>query len=264
MNQTIKKTAAEPPGVLNLQKAEAALQAGYQAGAAQYRRDDLIEVTTPHHRHLAGLLGEISSSFRRPISVLDVGCGTGRYFYCLQNVERLVGMDITNEMLIAAEEPVNGDQISARNIQLIRGNVFFASFEPHSFDLIYSLGMFGHGCPVSVEVINKFHKWLAPGGHLFFDVVDIGGLPWRARLKKKIRRLVYCLSPSQIRRLLDEREEGIPFAGLSWRELNQIMRASRFSRFNLTSRLCESPLWHGRHLECWAASSPDVKSDSSA
>ena len=237
---------------MDFQRAEAALQAGYQANAAQYRRNDEVEVTTPSHRRIAGILSEITSSFRRPISVLDIGCGTGRYFYCLQNVERLVGMDITDEMLIAAEEPVNADKVTARNIQLIRANIFFASFEPHSFDFIYSMGMFGHGCPVTVEVINKFHKWLAPGGHVFFDVVDVAGLPWSARMKKKARHLVYSVSPRSLRRVLEEREEGVPFTGLDQSELQSIMEESRFENFRITSHVAETPLWQGRHLECWA------------
>jgi ubiquinone/menaquinone biosynthesis C-methylase UbiE len=74
---------------MDIQKAEVALQASYASGAAQYRVDDEIEVRTPHHKRLARKLAEITSSFARPVSVLDVGCGTGRYFYCLQKVEPL-------------------------------------------------------------------------------------------------------------------------------------------------------------------------------
>jgi SAM-dependent methyltransferase len=260
MNETIKNS--QIVGLMDFQKAEVALQAGYQAGAAQYRIHDEIEITTPSHRRIGGILTEITNSFRRPISVLDVGCGTGRYFYCLQNVDRLVGMDITSEMLIAAEEPVNAEKVTARNIQLIRANAFFASFEPHSFDFIYSLGMFGHGCPVTVEVLDKFYKWLAPGGHLFFDVVDVAGLPWRARFKKKARRFVYSLSPKPVQRALDEREEGVPFTGLSSEELHDIVRKSRFQKFTISSHLSETPLWQGRHLECWAVVPPDSNSSS--
>jgi hypothetical protein len=76
-------------------------------------------------------------------------------------------MDITPEMLSAARNPVNGHLITAETTELVRGNIFFARFKPHSFDLIYSFGMFGHGCPVTVEVCDKLHSWLAPGGCLF-------------------------------------------------------------------------------------------------
>src|SRR5262245_38820409 len=131
---------------IDLQKAEAALQLGYRAEANHYRQDDEIEVMSDHHRRLATVLSGISASFGRPIAALDAGCGTGRFFYCLRNVDRLVGLDITAEMLRAAENPVKSDEVTVRRIELIRSNVFFTSFPPASFDLIYSFGMFGHGC----------------------------------------------------------------------------------------------------------------------
>src|SRR5437868_160758 len=70
------------------------VRAGYEEIAPRYRSDDEIEVTSANHRRLESILTLISSSFRHPIRALDVGCGTGRYFHCLRNTERLVGMDI--------------------------------------------------------------------------------------------------------------------------------------------------------------------------
>ena len=76
---------------INLRKVEQNLQTAYRDVHVQYRRDDELEVNTSHHRRLALILEQITSSFDHPISVLDMGCGTGRYFHCLKNVERLVG-----------------------------------------------------------------------------------------------------------------------------------------------------------------------------
>lgn len=238
---------------LDYRKAEIALQSSYGAQASRYRQDDEVEIASPHHVRLANTLAEITSSFQYPISVLDVGCGTGRYFYCLQNVESLVGMDITPEMLAAAETPVNGHKVSARKVHLIPGNVFSAAFTAESFDFIYSLGMFGHGCPVTAEVINKFHSWLAPGGRLLFDVVDFAGLPWFHRARKQSRKLIYPLLPERLQNALDERQQNVPFFGLSKTELAAIMRNTHFNlNFTVTSHVCDSPLWEGRHLECQA------------
>src|SRR6185436_15341361 len=86
-------------------QAEHFLKTGYGRQAAQYRKDDEIEVTTEHHRHLRGVLEALSGSFNRPIRVLDAGCGTGRYFHCLRNTEQLVGLDLCPEMLEAARSP---------------------------------------------------------------------------------------------------------------------------------------------------------------
>src|ERR1700743_2616180 len=80
------------------------IRASYKTVATQYRSDDEIEITTEHHRRLSGVLSELTSSFGKPITVLDVGCGTGRYFHCLHNVKQLVGVDVCDEMLKIAEK----------------------------------------------------------------------------------------------------------------------------------------------------------------
>jgi SAM-dependent methyltransferase len=241
---------------MNHQTVEETIKAGYREATSQYRRDDEIEVTTLNHRRISATLREICGSFSHAINALDVGCGTGRYFHCLTNVDELTGMDITGEMLSAANNPVRREQISVRNIRLLRANIYSAEFPPGSFHLIYSLGMFGNGCPVTPELCNRFYDWLVPGGVLFFNTVDVAGLPLWYRARRRARRIIY---PWLIRRwqaLLDTREARHPFCGLDRSGLEEILRASRFREFEVRSRVCESPLWSGRHLEC-IATRPD-------
>jgi ubiquinone/menaquinone biosynthesis C-methylase UbiE len=229
------------------------LKATYAQVAARYRCDDEIEVTTEHHRHLKSLLYRMSSSFGRPISALDVGCGTGRYFHCVKNVQRLDGIDISQEMLKIAESPVRQEEVSIGSIALKCGNIHLESFPPESFDLIYSIGMFGNGCPVTVDLCNKFYDWLAPGGKLFFDAVDLATLPLSRRIRRKIRAGVYPLLPRRWKGILNKREARLPFFGLNKKDLEGIMRASRFSDYSVASCVCRSPLWQGVHLECGAS-----------
>ena len=238
------------------------LKASYRTVAPAYRRDDEIEITTDHHRHLKSILGAISSSFGRSISVLDAGCGTGRYFHCLKNVDRLVGIDLSEAMLEIAGNPVRKEEVSARNIELECGNIHLASFPSQSFDFIYSLGMFGNGCPVTVDLCNRFHDWLAPGGQLFFDAVDLATLPFSKRLRRKVREAIHPFLPRPLRKVLDKRREKTPFFGLDRRGLERIMRSSRFTNFSVSSHCCLSPLWQGFHLEC-AASKAFMMWDSS-
>ncbi len=228
------------------------LSASYQQIAARYRSDDEIEVTSEHHRHLESILLNLSGSFGRRIQVLDVGCGSGRYFHCLKNVDRLIGVDVSEAMLKTAERPVRHEHISARRIELRWENVYFSSFPSASFDLIYSLGMFGNGCPVTVELLNRLYNWLAPGGHLFFNVVDVATLSPSRRARRRIRNVLYPFLPRGVRRTFDRRT-AVPFCGLGKRELDRIMRASQFTHFSISSLACQSPLWQGRHLECAAA-----------
>ena len=235
------------------------LKATYAQAAERYRCDDEIEVTTDHHRHLKSVLYRMSSSFGRSISTLDAGCGTGRHLHCLRNVQRLAGIDISQEMLKIAESPVRQQEVSIGTIELKCGNIHLEHFPPGSFDLIYSIGMFGNGCPVTVDLCNKFYEWLAPGGKLFFDAVALATLPISRRIRRKIRTGVYPFLPKRWKRILDKREARMPFFGLNKNDLENIMRASRFSQFAVSSRVCRSPLWKGVHLECSASKSAVVK-----
>jgi SAM-dependent methyltransferase len=237
---------------MNYQVVEETLKAGYREVMPRYRRDDEIEVTTENHRRIHTQLRQICSSFPHPISVLDVGCGTGRYFHCLANVRQLTGIDISDDMLSAAKDPVRGEQLSIPNITLARANAYTTDFPAGSFHFIYSLGMFGNGCPVTTEICNKFYQWLVPGGKLLFNTVDLAGLPLSYRIRRKVRGIIYPMLPGRYRNILDERAARQPFFGLSRRGLKRILHESRFPQFEINSYRCLSPLWNGRHLECLA------------
>ena len=235
---------------MNYQQVEEKIKAQYRQVADQYRRDDEIEVRTETHRRLGQRLRALSASFGRPITVLDAGCGTGRYFHCLENVAHLTGVDVSEEMLVAAADPVQAHELTAREIKLLCANIFGVTFPNSSFDLIYSLGMFGHGCPLTVEICDRFHDWLKPGGKLFFSVVDFAALPWASRVRRQARRMVYPLLPARLQRVLDRREKHGPFFGLTRRQLVAILRRTQLKTLDVSVRVCQSPIWSGRQLEC--------------
>ena len=47
------------------------VRASYREVSPKYRQDDEVEVTTENHHHYSSILLDISSSFDRPVSVLD-------------------------------------------------------------------------------------------------------------------------------------------------------------------------------------------------
>jgi hypothetical protein len=129
-------------------------------------------------------------------------------------------------------------------------------FPPESFHFIYSLGMFGNGCPVTTELCDRFYRWLIPGGKLFFDVVDVAGLPFWYRARRQAREFIYPMLGDRWRATLDEREARHPFFGLTKRRLDELLQQSDFQQHRITSHACDSPLWAGRHLECLALKAP--------
>jgi SAM-dependent methyltransferase len=231
------------------------IRASYRQISPQYRHDDEIEVTTENHRHFQQILREITDSFDHSISVLDVGCGTGRYFHCVQNTNLLVGVDISADMLKRAEVPVRHSEISARDIRLLCGNVYLMYFPAGSFDFIYSLGMFGHGCPVTPEICARFYDWLSDGGKLFFTVVDMASLGTAYRLRQSFGRIIKPFLPPEIRDRLAERQRQLPFFPMTRRDLRQVMEDSPFSDFAISSHTCQTPLSSGGLLECTALKS---------
>ena len=113
--------------------------------------------------------------------------------------------------------------------------------------------MFGHGCPVTREICDRFYYWLKPDGKLLFNLVDFDGLPLWYRARRQVRAAVSSVLSPQLQRALDKREQRSPFFGLTRQQLQDVMLGTRFADdFVVVSQVCKSPLWPGRLLECLA------------
>jgi SAM-dependent methyltransferase len=228
----------------------------YDRNAERYRRDDEIEAGTENHHRLGGNLQRICRSFGRPIRVLELGCGTGRYFHWLENVELLVGTDISAEMLHHAKNPLQRDDVTAAEIRLMQGDIYELHFEPESFHFIYSLGVFGYGAELTTELCSKLHRWLAPGGRLYFDAIENLDCRRFDRFKDSIKAAVYPRLPASLRTRLEARNT-MPVFYHRRADMEHRMHCAGFEDFALSSNTCNSPLWKGAHLECVARKSPE-------
>ena len=124
--------------------------------ARRYRKHDEELSNVEAYRAFCDWLRDICGQFHKSIDVLDLGCGTGRYFSALMNVNELVGLDASGPMLAEAANPVDADRITARTIQLVEGDVLTHSFQPDSFDLVYSIGVLAEHTPFDVRVVPGF------------------------------------------------------------------------------------------------------------
>ncbi len=237
--------------------AELELRETYDRTAGKYRQDDEREIQTPDHADLRHRLERITSSFQGPIDVLEVGCGTGRYFHCLRKVRNLVGVDVSNEMLQAAREPVLSQEISAEEIKLVCGNVYREDFAPGSFDFIYALGVFGNGCGVTENLCQKFFSWLKPGGCLFFDAFDIAAEPLRFRIRQRSRVALRRIIPEVVRKQLRGSKTSVPFFILSRAELDRLV-SRVFPAVRVRSKACRTVAGEGRKLQCLAMKAEDI------
>jgi SAM-dependent methyltransferase len=183
-------------------RAEALYTTAY---ARKYRvhDDELREVET--YRAFCDWLTNVCGRFGRAIDVLDLGCGTGRYFASLTNVGELVGLDVSAAMLDEAAHPVAAARITARAIQLVRGDLLTHVFPRESFDLVYSIGVLAEHTPLDRRVVANVSSWLRSGGRFAFTTVHPDSWSVRRTLRRTAGRAMLPLMSGGLRRRLHRR-----------------------------------------------------------
>jgi ubiquinone/menaquinone biosynthesis C-methylase UbiE len=170
------------------------------ASAASYRCADDEARESESHAGKCTIIRELSSRFQRSITVLDLGCGTGRYFHCVTNVRMLVGVDPSRNMLHHARDPLLGGN---PNVRLIRGSLDQLCFAPHSFDLIVCVGVLGLWSPVNDLVVSRMAELLRPAGVLFCSAIE--HQPTTVTLKRRLASTIRPVLRGYARRYVETR-----------------------------------------------------------
>ncbi|MGH8298892.1 MAG: class I SAM-dependent methyltransferase [Steroidobacteraceae bacterium] len=107
---------------------------------------------------------------------LDFGCGTGEITtqLALLGARRVVGVDITPELLDAAEERARLDGVSDR-ISIRYGDI--CGLDPEPVDVILAHKVLHHLPDRLAEAMIALRHWLKPGG-TFICVEPVSYLPW--------------------------------------------------------------------------------------
>lgn len=212
----------------------------------KYREFDQKYVTTPDYEHFAPIIKYLSKSFEDEIRVLEVGCGTGRYFHVLENTCELTGIDISEHMLKLAEKPVRSTEVDIPMINLVKGSIFDHDFGNQKYDFIYSIGVLGEHVPLTLDVSQKIYNMLNDGGCFFFTVVDIDD---RKNMKRKLAETAYPFLPATVKQILDKRWESNYFTK---KELFDHMIDGPFESFKIKNYKASESGWVGAHHECFA------------
>jgi SAM-dependent methyltransferase len=227
------------------------------AWARQYRHEDEVAVgLAGSYKHYSQTLSRLTGSKTAPIDVLDVGCGTGRYFHCLRNLRRLVGIDTSAHMLAQARNPIHREDIGARSLELICGDMFSARLAVSSFDFIYSIGVLGEYAPLDMAALVKLKSLLKSGGTLFVTAVDAGSrvsVPESGQppLIRRIARKAFPHLPRAARIAINRHLS--PCYVIAER-LRMLFRSVGFpsTHFKLTPYVHTSG-WRGTHWDCLAS-----------
>jgi ubiquinone/menaquinone biosynthesis C-methylase UbiE len=186
-------------------------------------------------------------------SVLDAGCGGGRYTVAwkLLGARRAVGIDVSDININDADRRVREAQIT--DVEFRQGTVLALPVEDDSFDIVYSNGVLHHTTDWRAG-LNELLRAMKPGGlgflylienpgGLFWDVIEIlrvitqstdGALARQALRQIGIpaNRIFYMLdhvmAPINIRLTPGEIEEGLQQAGASG--IRRLTRGTDFDR----------------------------------
>ncbi len=103
-------------------------------------------------------------------TVLDAGCGMGRYTRIAHDLgAHVIAMDLSHALIRLQEAAFNSDRM-----HLIQGNLLSIPLKEESLDTAYSIGVIHH-TPSAKEAARQLAKTVKPGGHLSFWVYGTAG-----------------------------------------------------------------------------------------
>jgi SAM-dependent methyltransferase len=178
--------------------------------ATRYSETDRALAADAAFVRLSTWLADLCAAFGRPISVLDLGCGTGRYFSALGSVgpagtlRELVGIDASESMLDRARlaAPSCG---TATAVTLIRGDFETCPFEPGHFDLVYAVGVLAEHAPLTGALVSRVFSWLAPGGAFAFTAVHPESFSISQSWRRRVGQRAMTLASGSVRERLRQR-----------------------------------------------------------
>jgi SAM-dependent methyltransferase len=172
--------------------------------ATRYSESDGAAASDAAIVRLSAWLADVCAGFGRPIAVLDLGCGTGRYFRALNHVRDLVGVDASESMLDRAQL-ASALVDPAPSVTLVRGDLETCVFERERFDIVYSIGVLAEHAPLTGALVRRVFTWLAPGGVFAFTAVHPESFSIVPSWKRRIGRRAMALAPRSLRQRIRER-----------------------------------------------------------
>jgi SAM-dependent methyltransferase len=155
-------------------------------------------------------------------SVLDVGCGAGRFTeIALQAGARVVALDYSN-----AVDACRANLGERAELDVIQGDIFALPFRPGQFDFVYCFGVLQHTPDVGAA-FQALPPQLRCGGKLAIDVYPrlLRNLLWS---KYWLRPVTRRIDPSTLFRLIEQFTPGMLRISRMLRRIPVVGRGLRY------------------------------------
>jgi len=152
------------------------------------------------HDPTAAELGRIDASTLAGATVVDVGCGMGKYLAVVsEHAKMVVGLDLSDALTRARR--LLRDRT---NVHLVQGNILAAPLAPAAYDLVYSVGVLHH-TPDARAAFLRSASLVKAGGRLavwLYPAEDGAGRYARAVrfLQDDLLRPLTCRMPPRLLR----------------------------------------------------------------
>lgn len=150
-------------------------------------------------------LGTTCDRFEHELTALDLGCGTGRYFWALRHVRDLIAVDVSAAMLAEARQPVGAGGSNVDHVTLVHGDFLAVDLPARHFDLVYSIGVLGEHVPLDRAIVTRVRDWLKEDGRFAFTGVHRESFSVPRTLPRRIAESVVKRAPAALGKPLRER-----------------------------------------------------------
>lgn len=122
---------------------------------------------------------DIPLSLVEGATVLDAGCGSGRYSCALAmlGARKVIGLDCGDSGLAKARALAEAKGLDS--VEFCKGDVLHMPFEDESFDFVFSNGVAHHTGDIA-GATREIFRVMAVGGHGWYYIYGDGGVFWYA------------------------------------------------------------------------------------
>lgn len=126
-------------------------------------------------------------SYLRKKTVLDMGCGSGRFTAALARLgpKKVFGVDIGDQGIKIGKKLCK--KFKLKNVVFKKSSVLKLPFKSESFDFVFCKGVLHHTGSL-LKSLNEFERLIKPNGFGYLYLYGKGGIFWYSR--KKMRQIM--------------------------------------------------------------------------